>query len=193
MFTINSVTTEINEPNHNRNRHRMAWKSAYLRWETWAPGAPRRCAHTVSTFPWRRQNTLEQPQETKTMNTIITTYLAYLAISVSMTVWVARTLHKNGRVFLVESFGGAEEKADSVNHLLVVGFYLINLGFVLLYLRDGARPESAVEALEILSGKLGVVLLALGGMHFLNLAIFNKMRHRPAPAAVETPAVPPAL
>src|SRR5438034_8207734 len=62
----------------------------------------------------------------------VLTYLVYLGISVAMTVWVARTLHKNGRIFLVESFLGKEALADSVNHLLVVGFYLINIGFVTL-------------------------------------------------------------
>jgi hypothetical protein len=58
----------------------------------------------------------------------IWTYLAYLLISVALTVWVARTLHRNGRIFLVDSFLGNEPLADSVNHLLVVGFYLINIG-----------------------------------------------------------------
>src|ERR1700720_4542386 len=52
------------------------------------------------------------------------TYLAYLAISLALTIWVARTLHKNGRIFLVDSFLGNEPLADSVNHLLVVGFFL---------------------------------------------------------------------
>src|SRR5689334_7719657 len=70
----------------------------------------------------------------------VLTYLFYLGISVAMTVWVARTLHKNGRIFLVESFLGKEPLADSVNHLLVVGFYLINTGFVTLALRYGDRP-----------------------------------------------------
>ena len=65
----------------------------------------------------------------------IAMYLAYLGISVALTVWVARTLHKNGRIFLVDSFHGNEGLADSVNHLLVVGFYLVNIGYVTLALR----------------------------------------------------------
>ncbi len=108
----------------------------------------------------------------------VLTYLVYLGISVAMTVWVARTLHKNGRVFLVESFLGKEALADSVNHLLVVGFYLINIGFVTLALRYGDRPTDAQTALEILSSKVGLVLVVLGFMHFLNLAIFSKLRDR---------------
>ena len=66
------------------------------------------------------------------MNWIIAAYLTYLAISMALTVWVARTLHTNGRIFLVDSFHGNEKLADSVNHLLVVGFYLINIGYVTL-------------------------------------------------------------
>ena len=67
----------------------------------------------------------------------ISTYLIYLAISIALTIWVARTLHKNGRVFLVDVFHGNEALADSVNHLLVVGFYLINFGYVSLALKLG--------------------------------------------------------
>ena len=61
---------------------------------------------------------------------IIYSYFIYLAISLAVTVWVARTLQLRGRVFLVDTFHGQADLADSVNHLLVVGFYLINIGFV---------------------------------------------------------------
>jgi hypothetical protein len=105
-------------------------------------------------------------------------YLLYLSISVSITVWVARTLHKNGRIFLVDSFTGNEALADSVNHLLVVGFYLINVGYVSLALRQGDKPQDLQGVLEALSTKVGVVLLVLGGMHFFNLFVFSKMRRR---------------
>src|SRR6266704_5997497 len=118
------------------------------------------------------------------------TYLAYLGISVALTIWVARTLHKNGRIFLVDSFLGNEPLADSVNHLLVVGFYLINIGFVTLALKYGDKAVDAQTALEILSTKVGLVLVVLGVMHFFNLFIFSKMRrratlHRPPPIPPE--------
>ena len=108
----------------------------------------------------------------------IWTYLAYLGISVALTIWVARTLHKNGRIFLVDSFLGNEALADSVNHLLVVGFYLINVGFVTLALKYGDKATDAQTALEILSSKVGLVLVVLGVMHFFNLFVFTKLRRR---------------
>src|SRR3954449_772905 len=93
-------------------------------------------------------------------------YLAYLVVSVALTVWVARTLHKNGRLFLIDAFHGDEPRADAVNHLLVVGFYLINIGYVTLALKYGEKPDSLRTAIEFLSTKVGLVLVVLGGMHF---------------------------
>ena len=110
---------------------------------------------------------------------VVATYLSYVGISIVLTVWVAQTLHKNGRVFLVEVFNGNEPLADSVNHLLVVGFYLINFGYVSLALKMSIYPENAAEGIESLSWKIGLVLLVLGGMHFMNLLIFQRIHRRP--------------
>ena len=112
------------------------------------------------------------------MTPIVWTYVSYLAISISLTVWVAKTLHGGGRIFLVDSFLGNEALADSVNHLLVVGFYLVNLGFVSLALKSRDLPENTQGVLELLSSKIGCVLLVLGAMHFFNLLVFSRMRKR---------------
>src|SRR5215208_2679753 len=103
------------------------------------------------------------------MSVEIMTYFVYLGISIALTVWVAHTLHKNGRIFLVDVFHGNEPLADSVNHLLVVGFYLINLGYVSLALKLGYSVQDTRESIEALSAKVGLVLLVLGAMHFFNL------------------------
>ena len=110
------------------------------------------------------------------------TYIAYLAISIAVTVWVARTLSRNGRIFLIDAFTNDERLADSVNHMLVVGFYLINMGYVTLALRYGQTPHSLQEGIEFLSTKVGLVLLVLGAMHFFNLYIITKWGKRAAQA-----------
>ncbi len=124
------------------------------------------------------------------MTPIVWTYLTYLAISIPLTIWVARTLHKSGRIFLVDSFLGNEPLADSVNHLLVVGFYLINIGFVSFALKSDDKPENMQGVLEVLSTKVGTVLLVLGAMHFFNLFVFSKMRRR-AMLHNAPPPIPP--
>ena len=128
------------------------------------------------------------------MTLIVWTQLGYLGISIALTAWVARTLHRNGRVFLVDCFHGNTALADSVNHLLVVGFYLINVGFVSLALRFGVAAGNSQEALETLSTKIGLVLLVLGVMHFFNLGVFTTCRRRAlgAKGLANPPALPRA-
>ena len=131
---------------------------------------------------------------------IVWAYGFYVLISVLLTIWVARTLSKNGLVFLVEAFNNNRELASSVNHLLVVGFYLINIGYVTLALKYGDKPTNLQQSIEFLSTKVGLVLLVLGGMHFINLRVFSNMRKRallknnvrpPVPPQQWVPPVPP--
>ena len=112
---------------------------------------------------------------------IIFSYSIYLLISVNLTIWVARTLHKRGAIFLVDAFQGNNELAASVNHLLVVGFYLINIGFVSLALKTEAEIATTRAAIELVSDKLGWVMITLGGMHFFNLYVFSRIRRRNLP------------
>lgn len=109
---------------------------------------------------------------------IVVSYIVYLLISINLTIWVARTLHKRGAIFLVDAFHGNSELAAAVNHLLVVGFYLVNLGFVSLALKTGATIVTTRAAIEMVSDKVGAAMLILGAMHFLNLYIFARIRRR---------------
>lgn len=112
------------------------------------------------------------------MNYFILTYVLYLAISIALTVWVARVLFNNGRIFLVDIFHGNTPLADSVNKLLVVGFYLINLGYMSMNLREVGLINDLQTVIEVLSRKLGYIILTLGAMHFFNLFVFYKLRNR---------------
>ena len=103
-------------------------------------------------------------------------YFTYLAISLVVTVWVARTLYTNGRIFLIGAFHENTPLADSVNHLLVVGFYLVNVGFVSIWLQSDATLTNLREAVQWVSGKIGIVLLVLGAIHFFNLFVFSRLQ-----------------
>ncbi|MBP0579459.1 hypothetical protein J8I29_09085 [Labrys sp. LIt4] len=96
-------------------------------------------------------------------------YLLYLVITIGITVWVARTLSRSGLVFLIQCFGQNETLARSTNHLLIVGFYLVNIGFITLTLSLGDEPTTVTGAMRFLSGKVGLAVLVLGAMHFFNM------------------------
>ncbi|MDE1468526.1 hypothetical protein [Aurantiacibacter sp. D1-12] len=101
-------------------------------------------------------------------------YFAYLIIAIGMTAWVARTLSKNGEVFLIDCFGHDEKLARSTNHLLVVGFYLVNIGFILLTISLGSEPETWPEAIRFVATKVGLAVLVLGFWHFFNMNAIAK-------------------
>ncbi|MFE2164696.1 hypothetical protein ACFXB3_06435 [Streptomyces sp. NPDC059447] len=125
------------------------------------------------------------------MDLNVVAYVIYLGISIGLTVWVARTLSRNGRVFIGDVLAGNEKLADAVNQLLVVGFYLVNIGFVTLFLRSDVAIETTRELFEALSFKLGIVLLVLGVMHLGNVYVLNKMRRRGIMERQQTPPVAP--
>jgi hypothetical protein len=101
-------------------------------------------------------------------------YSIYLAIAIGMTIWVAFTLSTNGKVYLIRCFGHDEELATSVNHLLVVGFYLVNFGFIALALSTAGEPQTMVETMRFLGWYVGIAILVLGGMHFFNMGAVTR-------------------
>ncbi len=118
-------------------------------------------------------------------------YLVYLAVSVGLTVWVATTLSRNGLVFLEDVFAYGK-LARAVNHLLVMGFYLLNLGYVTVAMRSGAAIADTSEALETLSLKIGMVLLVLGILHFCNVFFLGRYRRGRLRQQQGAPPLPPA-
>jgi len=111
-------------------------------------------------------------------NNIILLYGLYIAITIIVTVWVAYTLFKNGKVFLIDIFHGNKDLADAVNNLLLVGFYLVNIGYAVFTLRVVEDIINARILIEVLSLKIGAIILILGGMHFFNMFVFFRLRKR---------------
>ncbi len=129
------------------------------------------------------------------MTWTVSTYLAYLILTVPLTVGVATTLSRNGRVFLDDVFDGDSDLARAVNTLLVVGFYLLNLGLVVLFLSVDQHVADLADLFDALSVKVGVVMLTLGLAHFLNVWVFNAIRRRGRLEKMrrDAPAPPPYL
>ena len=115
---------------------------------------------------------------TATAQNLVLVYLAYSGVSIGLTIWLARTLSKSGEVFLDDVFIDNPRMAPAVNRLLVVGFYLLNLGYAFVTLKAGAYALTAVEAMETLAAKLGALLISLGVMHFGNMYLFHRIRRR---------------
>ena len=125
-------------------------------------------------------------------NHLIPVYLSYATASVGLTVWLARTLFRNGEVFLEEVFADNPRMAAAVNHLLVVGFYMLNLGYALSTLKADRWVYTASDGIETLAMKLGSLLLVLGALHMFNLYVFHRIRRR-AQLRLAPPPVRPQM
>jgi hypothetical protein len=112
------------------------------------------------------------------MNYTVLSYSIYLPVTILLTIWVAKTLFTNGRIFLIEIFHKDEILADSVNKLLLVGFYLINIGYAVYTLKIFESIETIQAVIETLSTKIGWIILVLGAMHFFNLFILFSLRRK---------------
>src|SRR4051812_5619008 len=122
------------------------------------------------------------------MDLTVLTYLLYLAITVPLTIWVARALRRHGEIFLVDVFHGDTGLAHAVNQLLVIGFYLLNLGYVSYFMASSQEVQTGRELMEVVSTKVGGVALVIGVIHFGNVWCLNAFRRR---AMLRAQGVPP--
>src|SRR5258705_13105443 len=116
------------------------------------------------------------------MNTMVLTHGWYLALGLAAIVWVAATLQRRGLAFLVRWWEGELPLVASWNHLLTVGVYLLHVGCLLLALPYGGQAVNQTEVIELVSTKIGVVLLCLAATLFLHLKAYWAL-HRALPAA----------
>jgi hypothetical protein len=122
----------------------------------------------------------------------ITVYAVYVVVAVSLTAWLARTLFRNGTAFLHDVFADRPKLADAVNRLLVVGFYMLNLGYALYILR-ASRGLDAFEAVQFLVNRLAILLVSLAVLHFINVFVFWRIRARREQREMPPPVAPQVL
>lgn len=117
-------------------------------------------------------------------------YAGYLGVAVPLTLWVGRTLVKNGRIFLLDAFAQNADLADAVNKLLAVGFYLINLGMVARNMRTSAELVTWPAVVRYAADNVGWAMLVIGGMHFFNLLVLSRMRKNGLRQLAPPPVLP---
>jgi hypothetical protein len=121
----------------------------------------------------------------------VVAYLLYLALTIPLTIWVGRALRRHGEVFLVDVFRGDTAVAHAVNQLLVIGFYLLNFGYLSYFMASSVDVNAGRELMETVSTKVGGVALVVGLIHFGNVWCLNAFRRRALLRAQATPPVSP--
>lgn len=116
------------------------------------------------------------------------TYLLYIGISLTMTFAVGRTLNKNGHIFLMENYADNIQLAKAINSMLLVGFYMINIGFISYTLKiDAGQPQNYAQLIEFLSLKVGFIAIILGVMHFALMFALQQYSQKRVPNPLAAP------
>ncbi|QQT31273.1 hypothetical protein I6I99_01460 [Sphingobacterium multivorum] len=103
------------------------------------------------------------------MNFNILAYAIYGLLTCYIILWVGRLFHKNGRVFILSLFGQEVNLADTTNNLLLLGYYLLNIGYAILQFSYWRQIESFDEMICSIAFKTGRLLLVLVGLHYFNM------------------------
>ena len=123
------------------------------------------------------------------MSPILLSYAVYSGVATVLTVGLARTLSHHGHVFLEDVFPDRPTLAKSINQLLVVGFFMLNLGYAFFLMRQPS-PEDGQAAFEGLAQRLGVLLVSLAVIHFVNVLVFWKIRRSQKLRELAPPVLP---
>jgi hypothetical protein len=102
----------------------------------------------------------------------LTTYITYLLISVFVTVIVGNKLHRDGGVWIASLFGD-DAFANRLNNLLLLAYYLVNIGYIFYAFASWGDVNTWTQALRELSKKISAILLILGYLHYQNIILIH--------------------
>ena len=129
------------------------------------------------------------------MNLNLLSYLIFFPVMVTLAVWVGRTAHRNGAVWLMGIFGDAEF-VRAVNNILLIGCYTVNIGYIALVLTQWDPIGTLAQMASGLSARFGLIIVTLAVLHYTNITVlllwsrFERQRHGRAPRAISEPQAP---
>lgn len=103
------------------------------------------------------------------MNYNIPAYMIYLALMIFIIVYVGKLFYRNGRVFILSLFRNNAMLTDHVNHLLLVAYYLFNIGYAFFTLRQWESIENIQSLIAVIAANMGVLIFILAITHYLNM------------------------
>jgi hypothetical protein len=108
------------------------------------------------------------------MNTL--SFIIYLLITWFITVHVGLIFYRNGKSYILNLLGD-EKLTLFINRILLIGYYLLNLGYVTMTIRFGKTIHSWAEVITSICTRTGKIMCMLGVIHFFNMAILLLISH----------------
>lgn len=114
------------------------------------------------------------------MNYNILAYTIYLVIMIYIIVYVGKLFYRNGRIFILGLFKGDAVQTDHLNNILLLAYYLFNIGYALVKLRYWTHVTNVEVLVSSLGSNIGMLILILAVMHYFNMLLIYFLSKRQA-------------
>jgi len=108
------------------------------------------------------------------MNLNIIGYLVYLCITSIVVVRVGKTCYTNGNIYVSQLIPEHEDICKKTNNVLLVGYYLLNLGYCATTLISWEQILSVDQMVEVISIKTASIITLISILHYINIFLITK-------------------
>lgn len=108
------------------------------------------------------------------MNLNIIGYLIYLSLTSVIIIKVGKLCYDNGNIFVSQLIPNHEELCHQINKMLLMGYYLLNLGYCAMTIISWEKIQYINQLIEIIATKSAIIILTIGIMHYINIILLTK-------------------
>jgi hypothetical protein len=105
------------------------------------------------------------------MNYNVGAYIIFLTLVIFIIVYVGRYFYTNGRVFIISLFHGNVALADQINKLLLIAYYLFNIGYSFIKVKQWQKISNLEVLFSSLASNVGVLIFILAVTHYFNMLV----------------------
>lgn len=112
------------------------------------------------------------------MNYNIIAYSIYGVLMSIVIIRVGTICYRNGNVFVASLMPDNLELCTYINKVLLVGYYLVNLGYSVYMISTWTAITSPHDVISNIASHAGQIIMLLAALHYINIAglqlLFNK-------------------
>ena len=108
------------------------------------------------------------------MNFNIIGYFIYLGITIFIIMKVGKICYRNGNIYVAELIPDHTEICQKINRVLLLAYYLLNIGYCAMTLISWQKILSAAQLIETIGVRTAVIIFIISILHYLNIFILTK-------------------
>jgi len=107
------------------------------------------------------------------MNFNLIGYSIFIGLMVFIIVVVGKICYNNGNVFVAALIPGHLELCQQINKSLLIGYYLVNIGYCAVNLSFWSSIGSWPILVEVIALKMSGIIIILSVLHYLNIFVLT--------------------